>query len=101
MRWSPHTPHHVPVLHPCRYELTHAEFVGKLPAGKHSTKGLGRTAPDPAGQVVTEAGVVIPKGVGQPTSMTNTALLYNEYVVYDVAQISMRYLLKCNFKYKW
>lgn len=87
--------------HPCRYELTHSQFISKLPAGKHSTKGVGCTAPDPKDQLVTEKGVVVPKGRGQPTSVTNTALLYNEYIVYDVAQINMQYLLKCNFKYKW
>ena len=63
--------------------------------------GKGRTAPDPAGQLVTEKGVVIPKGRGQPTSVADTALLYNEYIVYDVAQISIKYLLKCHFHYKW
>lgn len=89
-----------PPLSP-RYELTHSEFVSKLPAGKHSTKGLGRTAPDPAGQLVTDSGVVVPKGRGQPSTVTDTSLLYNEYIVYDVAQINMRYLLKTNFKYKW
>ena len=85
----------------CRYELTHSQFVSKLPAGKHSTKGLGRSAPDPADQVVTHNGTVIPKGRGQPTPVTHTSLLYNEYIVYDVAQINMKYLLKTNFKYKW
>ncbi|CAI8024368.1 Poly [ADP-ribose] polymerase 1 [Geodia barretti] len=79
------------------YELTRAQFIAQLPAGKHSTKGMGLTAPDPTGQIVTEKGVVIPKGCGKPTSVSNTSLLYNEYIVYDVAQISIRYLLKCNF----
>ena len=50
--------------------------------------------------MVTEAGVIVPKGRGKPTAVTNTALLYNEYIVYDVAQISICYLLKCNFQYK-
>ena len=85
----------------CRYELTHSEYVNQLPAGKHSTKGLGRTAPDPSGQVLTKEGVVVPKGHGQLTSVKNTSLLYNEFIVYDVAQISIQYLLKLDFKYKW
>lgn len=89
------------ILFFCRYELTHSEFVSKLPAGKHSTKGLGRTAPNPAGQLVTDSGVVVPKGQGKPTCVPQTSLLYNEFVVYDVAQIGIRYLLKVNFNYKW
>ncbi len=44
----------------CRYELTHSKYVDKLPAGKHSTKGLGRTASTTDGHKTTEEGVVIP-----------------------------------------
>lgn len=86
---------------PCRYERTHAEFVSKLPSGKHSTKGMGRTAPDPSDTVTLEDGVIVPLGKGKPTSVTHTSLLYNEYIVYDVSQIHMKYLLKVDFKFKW
>ena len=89
------------MYHHCRYELKRAQFVSRLPPGKHSTKGLGQTAPDPEAQLLTERGVIVPKGRGQPISVTDTSLLYNEYIVYDVAQISITYLLKCKFNYKW
>jgi len=62
-----------------RYELTSSKYVEKLPKGKHSTKGLGRTAPDPSGNYTTKEGVVIPMGPGNSTSVNNTSLLYNEY----------------------
>lgn len=65
-----------------RYELTRSEYVERLPAGKHSTKGLGRTAPDPTAAHTTKDGVVIPMGKGQQSSVTNTSLLYNEYPSY-------------------
>ena len=147
----------------CRYELTHSKYVDKLSAGKHSTKGLGRTAPTTDGHKTTEEGVVIPMGKGSSTAVDNTSLLYNEYpihcrcvwvcvcgcvwacvcvycythlvllihavialcplnvyfewvcfvssfvcyldpnfrfIVYDVSQIRIKYLLKMNFKYK-
>jgi len=29
-----------------------------------------------------------------PTAATNSHLLYNEYIVYDVAQIRLRYLFR-------
>ena len=32
-------PDYVERLSGCRYELTHSEYVSKLPKGKHSTKG--------------------------------------------------------------
>ena len=66
----------------CRYELTHSKYVEKLPAGKHSTKGLGRTAPTTDGHKTTEEGVVIPMGKGSSTAVDNTSLLYNEYPIH-------------------
>ena len=57
--------------------------------------------PDPKGSKYTDTGALIPMGKGQATSVTHTSLLYNEYIVYDVSQISMKYLLKMNFKFKW
>ncbi len=84
-----------------RYERTHAEYISKLPSGKHSTKGLGRTAPDPSQALIQRDGVVVPLGKGMPSSITHSSLLYNEYIVYDVSQIHMKYLLKVDFKFKW
>ncbi len=62
---------------------------------------MGRTAPDPTETVTSEDGVIIPMGKGKPTPATHTSLLYNEYIVYDVSQIHMKYLLKVDFKFKW
>ena len=61
-----------------RYERDHADYITSLPAGKHSTKGIGRTAPDPASNYVSESGAVIPMGKGTTSSSRNTSLLYNE-----------------------
>ncbi|NP_001191521.1 poly-(ADP-ribose) polymerase I [Aplysia californica] len=83
------------------YELTHSEFVNKLPKGKHSTKGLGRMCPDPSGTYETPDGVVLPMGKGVDSPTTNTSLLYNEFIVYDTAQINMKYLFKMKFNYRW
>ena len=47
-----------------------------------------------------ENGVVVPKGKGTPSGVKGSSLLYNEYIVYDVAQISMKYLLKTKFHHK-
>ena len=55
------------------------EYVTKLPSGKHSTMGQGRTAPDPNGYHTTETGVVIPMGKGTDSGISHTSLLYNEY----------------------
>ncbi|KAG7014360.1 Poly [ADP-ribose] polymerase 2 [Cucurbita argyrosperma subsp. argyrosperma] len=61
-------------------ELLDANYdADKLPEGKLSTKGVGQTEPNPS-----EAG----------------ALLYNEYIVYNVDQIRMRYVLQVTFNFK-
>lgn len=69
-----------------------------LPAGKSSTKGCGKTAPA-ADSYVDLEGSQVPLGKGQPTGV-NGSLLYNEYIVYDIAQIKMKFLFKIRFDYK-
>lgn len=81
------------------YELKAASHITKLPKGKHSVKGLGRTAPDPAATVQLD-GVDVPLGKGVSTNINDTGLLYNEYIVYDIAQVNLKYLLKLKFNYK-
>ena len=85
------------------YEKLQAEYIEKLPKGKHSTFGRGLTEPDPNQVYTTEDGVVIPYGPGVPANIDKgrAALLYNEYIVYDVAQVKAKYLVKMNFKYKF
>ncbi|XP_018423552.1 PREDICTED: poly [ADP-ribose] polymerase 1 [Nanorana parkeri] len=80
-------------------ELKAASHITKLPKGKHSVKGLGRTAPDPAATVQLD-GVDVPLGKGVNTNISDTGLLYNEYIVYDIAQVNLKYLLKLKFNYK-
>ncbi|XP_008311175.1 poly [ADP-ribose] polymerase 1 isoform X2 [Cynoglossus semilaevis] len=81
------------------HELKKASHITKLPKGKHSVKGLGRTAPDPRDSFNMD-GVQVPLGKGVSTNIDDTSLLYNEYIVYDVAQINMKYLLKTRFNYQ-
>ncbi|XP_022090532.1 poly [ADP-ribose] polymerase 1-like isoform X2 [Acanthaster planci] len=80
------------------HELTHSSYITQLPSGKHSTKGIGGTYPDPAGQVNLENGTIVPSGIARSSSVYSS-LLYNEYIVYDVAQIRMKYLIKMKFVY--
>ncbi|XP_067274128.1 poly [ADP-ribose] polymerase 1 [Pseudorasbora parva] len=81
------------------HELKKASHITKLPKGKHSVKGLGRTAPDPRATVSLN-GVDIPLGKGINTNIDDTSLLYNEYIVYDIAQVNLKYLLKVRFNYQ-
>ncbi|XP_069044736.1 poly [ADP-ribose] polymerase 2 isoform X2 [Lepisosteus oculatus] len=83
-------------------ELLHADYnADKLPPGKHSTKGLGQTAPDPRNAVALD-GVGVPLGPAVRTGVANEqgyTLLYNEFVVYDPNQVRMRFLLRVRFNY--
>ena len=88
----------------CRKELTDAECIRKLPKGKHSVKGIGMTEPDPATHFKSKEGYTIPMGSSSEADLTNygqkSSLLYNEYIVYDVAQVKLQYLVKFKFNYK-
>lgn len=67
--------------------------ANKLPKGKSSTKGIGGSFPDPTGDVVYEGRSVLPAGK-VIKSDKRTSLLYNEFIVYDVNQVELRYLFK-------
>ncbi|XP_040581358.1 poly [ADP-ribose] polymerase 1 [Lepeophtheirus salmonis] len=81
------------------YEKTSAEYVEKLPPGKHSTMGIGKTQPDP--NDVTEIdGSTIQYGKSVKDDNLKSDLLYNEFIVYDVAQVQCKYLFRMKFNYK-
>lgn len=82
------------------YEKKTSEFVEKLPKGKHSTKGLGMTIPDPKDTTFI-GDVEVPYGKPVNKSSSGGCLLYNEYIVYDVSQINIKYLLDVTFKWKY
>lgn len=81
-------------------ELHQAKYIKKLPNDKHSVKGLGRTYPDPNEGHVLDDSVKIPIGKPIEDSKLTSDLLYNEYIVYDVAQVNIKYLFKMKFNFK-
>ncbi|XP_018335477.1 poly [ADP-ribose] polymerase [Agrilus planipennis] len=83
------------------YERTTAKYIEKLPKGKHSCKGVGKTYPDPSEHTKLHEDVEVP--VGKPITRNDfsSSLLYNEYIVYDPAQVYTRYLVRTNFKFKY
>ncbi|XP_066579043.1 poly [ADP-ribose] polymerase 2 [Amia ocellicauda] len=83
-------------------ELLNADYdADRLPSGKHSTKGLGQTAPDPKNSITFD-GASVPMGPAVSTGVVNKAgytLLYNEFIVYNPNQVRIRYLLRVRFNY--
>lgn len=77
--------------------LYRAEHVAELPSGKHSTKGIGKTGPDPSEAVEREDGVIVPMG-SLVTDELKSDLLYNEYIVYNILQVNCQYLVKIKRK---
>ena len=90
------------------YPLLKAKYMDKPPSGTHSTMGLGKWQPDPALDKTLKsseaspslAGVQVPQGKPVPQKLDGPSdLLYNEYIVYDVSQIQIKYVFKLRFNY--
>ncbi|XP_020806219.1 poly [ADP-ribose] polymerase [Drosophila serrata] len=82
-------------------ECTGAKYVTKLPKDKHSCFGRGVTMPNPKESYFRSDGVEIPLGQAVTNSSIKSSLIYNEYIVYDVAQVNVQYLFRMEFKYKY
>lgn len=73
---------------------TQAEFIEKLPNGYLSTLGQGKSYPDPKGSVFTPYGAEVPVGNLLSRNDPKVTLSYNEFIVYDVSQVRIRYLVR-------
>ncbi|KAH8120683.1 PARP-domain-containing protein [Phellopilus nigrolimitatus] len=73
-------------------------------AGKLATKGIGRTQPvdwQDAGSALDNdelKGCLMPKGAAKDVNPPGAYLMYNEYIVYNTAQIRVKYLLMVRMK---
>ncbi|KAL4353464.1 hypothetical protein GQ457_06G028910 [Hibiscus cannabinus] len=69
------------------YELAKAKYIEKLPKGKHSTKGLGKKVPKKSDSVKWKDDVIVPCDKPVPSNVKESELMYNEYIVYNTAQV--------------
>jgi len=83
------------------YETEKAEYITELKAPYKSVKGIGREGPKMSKKVVLSNGCICPIGKivnykkdQQQPFMWYGGLQHNEYIVYDVSQIRMRYLVQ-------
>lgn len=83
------------------HECKKSEYITKLPNRKQSVKGVGATFPDPQKSHMRKDGVEIPLGPAVKDDSLKTSLLYNEFIVYDIAQVQCNYLFKIKFNYKY
>lgn len=82
------------------YELKKAEYMDKPPRGKHSTKGLGKKIPQESEHVKWRDDVTVPCGKPVSSNVKESELMYNEYIVYNMAQVKLQFLLKVRFHHK-
>lgn len=69
----------------------------QAPSGFLSVKGVGKTVPDPADQYTHKDGVIIPYGQPKTSGRKDLTLNYNEYIVYDDAQVNIQYIVMAKF----
>jgi len=83
-------------------DLYQADYnADRLPDGKLSTKGCGKEFPDPKQAIKLDNGCIVPCGTPLKGQLPQTSvLLYNEFIVYSVSQVKIRYLVKMRFDYK-
>lgn len=80
----------------CLFEQPHT--LRKLPAGCSSAMGCGAFAPDPKRDVTLPDGATLPMGPGvRRATKDGSRLQFNEYVVYQLSQVKMRYLVDVQF----
>ncbi|XP_012569391.1 poly [ADP-ribose] polymerase 1 [Cicer arietinum] len=82
------------------YELKKAKYMDKPPEGKHSTKGLGKKMPLESEYVKWRGDVVVPCGKPVSSNVKASELMYNEFIVYNTAQVKLQFLLKVRFHHK-
>eukprot|EP00668_Euglena_longa_P001256 GGOE01001486.1.p1 GENE.GGOE01001486.1~~GGOE01001486.1.p1 ORF type:complete len:899 (-),score=261.13 GGOE01001486.1:257-2914(-) len=81
------------------HPLQKALHLAKPPSGCQSVKGMGKMAPSPSGDKLLH-GATFHLGDPVPQKLPGPSeLLYNEYVVYDVTQVRIRYVLKLKFHF--
>ena len=79
-----------------RYERTAADYIEKLPKGKHSCLGVGKTTPDPS-ETTEIDGAQVPYGKGvKQSDVAKTDLLYNEYIV-SYLKFLFLHFKRCDF----
>jgi len=74
-------------------DLTIDTYMEKPQGNTNSTKALGTIEPDPKENVLVKKEVVIPSGKIVNSGHKNVSCREHQYIVYDVSQVNLKYLL--------
>jgi hypothetical protein len=77
--------------------ITQANLCQSL---RYNIIGVGLNIPDPKGFKKLDNGVIVPCGKEIKAKVPNAVLQYNEFIVYDISQIKMKYLIRLKFHHK-
>ena len=86
------------------YQVFKAKGFKKPPKYYHSVYGVGRMQPDPKKKIqcadnsIASLGNIINNEELEKNHLESD-LIYNEYVVYDVAQVHLKYVIKISFEF--
>src|SRR5207253_11131299 len=78
------------------YQRKQSEYITSLPEGTHSTWGLGEWTPNIKETMVLDDGLILPLGKLGQSGRSGLSLNYDEFIVYDVSQIRIRYAIILN-----
>ncbi|KAL0212220.1 hypothetical protein RCL1_005846 [Eukaryota sp. TZLM3-RCL] len=73
-----------------------AQYMEKPHTGSDCTWGVGRTTPDPNSHE-TFGDVLVPIGKASKSEFASTVLEYDEFIVYDVAQVLLKFVARVRF----
>lgn len=71
-------------------------YANNLPPGHHSTLAVGQIAPPPT-SYTTFRSMSVPLGKPEPTKEKVCPVVENEFVIYDVSQAQIEYLVRVKF----
>lgn len=78
-------------------KLYKAKSFKKPPVGFHSVMGVGKMKPS-SSEAFQDAIIHAGALEDNPDGL-NSELKYNEYIIYDIGQVRMRYLIRCRFDF--
>jgi len=80
------------------WETPSDKYMEKAQPGSDSTWALGMTIPDPSSTRVLEDGCIVPMGKPIHAEGRKTMCTHDEIIVYDVSQVTIRYMLRIRMK---
>jgi len=87
------------------YKVNKAKYMEQAPDAYHSTQGVGKTVPQKGEQHVADVdGYELALGPlvsnEDQEVQDNGSLLYNEYIVYDIGQVRIKYVVLVRYDFK-